>query len=733
MVATRVGDNNIAHLITYCHATLFSPVFSTLLKAVKAGYLVNFPGLTTQRLQRHPPTSIATAKGHIDQARLRPAGKTNAPMVEAPADSPSMDDQIPESLDDTRPTEMCFVSYLSKQDFNSTFHTMKGKIYLDQTGRFPLTSARGNNYILLAYCYDLNAIIVEPIPTRKETELTKALERIYRRLQRAGVRPTMHVLDNECPAGVKHFLESQTTQFQRVPAHNHRRNAAGRASRTFKAHFITGLCSTDPDFPLCLWDELLPQAELTLNLLRGSRLNPRISAWNALQDVYDFHAHPLGPPGCKVVILDPPNHRASWDAHGKEGWYVGPSMEHYCVYRICVKDTKRIWFSERLQWFPRHVTMPALSTHAQLEAAIHDLAAIIRRWPSHPPLEIGTDSLLRTLRDTLEILTGKMTTDPTSLAQRPSQRQALSTQSDPVAPESTTYGVHSHAPAATQDIDPPSHSMLAARATPSATTEVDDALDTNMSITGKTPSATTEVDDALDTSGPTLAVYADTSEPASLGTSPTISVLCADTSEPASRGLVTGATPSATTEVDDALATNRGITGATPSAIPEVDDARDITSLPSVSYADTSEPARLGTDPKLLTSVADTFEPASQDVAMLSPSAYESEPAGKAGPTTANTFFSFVQPTAHCALHSTAMNPDTNRVAEYRELASSSDGYLWAASNAEEIYRLANGKGDIIGHRLRIQAVRYPRHCYAHTSDSAEPKSKSALTGTHRN
>jgi hypothetical protein len=43
------------------------------------------------------------------------------------------------------------------------------------------------------------------------------------------------------------------------------------------------------------------------------------------------------------------------------------------------------------------------------------------------------------------------------------------------------------------------------------------------------------------------------------------------------------------------------------------------------------------------------------------------------------------------------MNPDTNRVAEYRELASSSDGHLWAASNAEEIYRLANGKGDIPG------------------------------------
>jgi hypothetical protein len=91
----------------------------------------------------------------------------------------------------------------------------------------------------------------------------------------------MHVLGNECPAGVKNFVDSQTTQFQRVQVHHHRQNAAGGAIRTFKAPLHTGLCSTDPDFPLCLWDELLPQAELTLNV-PGS----------ALQAVYNFHAHP---------------------------------------------------------------------------------------------------------------------------------------------------------------------------------------------------------------------------------------------------------------------------------------------------------------------------------------------------------------------------------------------------------------------------------------------------------
>jgi hypothetical protein len=50
-------------------------------------------------------------------------------------------------------------------------------------------------------------------------------------------------------------------------------------SELFKNHFIAGLCSTDRDFPLHLWDWLVHQATLTLNLMRGSRINPKLSAW----------------------------------------------------------------------------------------------------------------------------------------------------------------------------------------------------------------------------------------------------------------------------------------------------------------------------------------------------------------------------------------------------------------------------------------------------------------------
>jgi hypothetical protein len=62
----------------------------------------------------------------------------------------------------------------------------------------------------------------------------------------------------------------------------HRRNAAERAIQTLKIHSITGLCSVDPNSPLQLWDRLLPQATITLNLMRQSCINPKVSAYAQL-------------------------------------------------------------------------------------------------------------------------------------------------------------------------------------------------------------------------------------------------------------------------------------------------------------------------------------------------------------------------------------------------------------------------------------------------------------------
>jgi hypothetical protein len=47
----------------------------------------------------------------------------------------------------------------------------------------------------------------------------------------------------------------------------------------------------------------------------------------------------------------------------------------------------------------------------------------------------------------------------------------------------------------------------------------------------------------------------------------------------------------------------------------------------------------------------------------------------------------------YCALHGTAMYPDTGMIAGYKALSKSSDGHLWKASNTEEIGRMCQGLG----------------------------------------
>ena len=72
------------------------------------------------------------------------------------------------------------------------------------------------------------------------------------------------------------------SKYQLVDPHNHRVNAAERAIQTAKEHLIAGLCTTDPNVPIQLWDQLIEQCFITLNLLRRSRKNPRLSAYEAL-------------------------------------------------------------------------------------------------------------------------------------------------------------------------------------------------------------------------------------------------------------------------------------------------------------------------------------------------------------------------------------------------------------------------------------------------------------------
>ena len=126
----------------------------------------------------------------------------------------------------------------------------------------------------------------------------------------------------------------------------------------FKNHLLSGLATCDPHFPIAEWDCLLPQAELTINLLRNSRKNPKLSAWAHLHGTLDFNKTPRLPPGTKILIHSKPAQRKSWEFHGQPGWYIAPALHHYrCV--TCYVPTKhREIVSDTIKIIPNYVPIP---------------------------------------------------------------------------------------------------------------------------------------------------------------------------------------------------------------------------------------------------------------------------------------------------------------------------------------------------------------------------------------
>ena len=161
-------DQTKQELAIYHHATLGSPVPSTLLRAIRRGHLITFPGLTTTLISKHLPKSLATVLGHQDQEAKNIRSTTTFQFD----NTTDLDADLAPALA-TR-THQISAMLLSNQTIL--------KSYSDQTGRFPVPSSRGNHYIFVLYHQDTNSIHAVAIPNRKAASI------------RDGNPPTRHLL-----------------------------------------------------------------------------------------------------------------------------------------------------------------------------------------------------------------------------------------------------------------------------------------------------------------------------------------------------------------------------------------------------------------------------------------------------------------------------------------------------------------------------------------------------------
>ena len=391
-----IGAPSLRERIAFYHAAMFSPPLPTWCKAIDSGFLSTWPGLTAAQIRRNPPQSEATIKGHLHAQRsnirstkiYRAANSLQNEdtkiMNLLPPLPPSMGPYpVPPTL---VPHHTQNTQINNQHDVFVTCHELTGKTFSDQTGRFICPSTCGNNYIFLLYNYDSNSIHVEPIQSRSKHQLLGAFTKISNFLKTKGFQPRMHHLDNEISQIFKDHLNQNNIDYQLTPVGLHRRNLAERAIQTFKNHFLAGLCSTNPDFPLALWDQLLPQATITLNLMRQSRMHPQLSAHTHVNGLLDFNKTPFAPPGIKVLIHERPDNRKSWAPHAQTGWYLGPSFDHYRCHRVWVPATKSVRISQTLSWFPHHVSMPTPSTNDRILAAATDLTQALLTKQQDPDI-----------------------------------------------------------------------------------------------------------------------------------------------------------------------------------------------------------------------------------------------------------------------------------------------------------------------------------------------------------
>jgi hypothetical protein len=150
---------------------------------------------------------------------------------------------------------------------------------------------------MVCYVYDCNCVKVVPMKSWSASELVMAYYHIQQELTAKVFKPKLQTLDNEASAPLKHFFTANDVGYKLVPPHYHPINAAERAIRTFKEHFVSGLSSVDQTFPLHLWDRLLPKAEITLNILWTSRLHPQLSAAAHFHGLVDYNKTAFAPPG----------------------------------------------------------------------------------------------------------------------------------------------------------------------------------------------------------------------------------------------------------------------------------------------------------------------------------------------------------------------------------------------------------------------------------------------------
>jgi hypothetical protein len=155
-VNSAYHQRTVSKLMQFLHATAGSPPVKTWCIEIDNNYFTTWPGLTSQAVRKHLPKSDATAMGHLHMMR-KGIRQTNKPTIEEIMEEetePEPELEPPRTKKDRR-------HYVGIESFK--FEELKGISATDLPGRFPITSAQGNAYVMVMFGTLLSLLLLHSI------------------------------------------------------------------------------------------------------------------------------------------------------------------------------------------------------------------------------------------------------------------------------------------------------------------------------------------------------------------------------------------------------------------------------------------------------------------------------------------------------------------------------------------------------------------------------------------
>ena len=229
-----------ANKVKFAHQSLCNPKISSLLKAVRRGFLKGCPNINETLILKYLNPSPATAKGHMKRPRhgihsttprmpttqhrrqapepiLLPVQEPNNPPlpIQQPIyqgyQSNSGPALIADDCDASIGNVFCFGVFADKNS---------GIVYHDMTGNFPFTSLNGSVCHFIMYHYESNSILATPIEYLTDITVFNAYKEQFIMLEEKGFKPKLNIMDNQATKHIKKFLTENECRLQLVEPHN---------------------------------------------------------------------------------------------------------------------------------------------------------------------------------------------------------------------------------------------------------------------------------------------------------------------------------------------------------------------------------------------------------------------------------------------------------------------------------------------------------------------------------